>query len=74
MSPEGILEKLEGPALERPAGITPGPLNQGQHAVRYALVILSSIICTLAVVVRLASRYSLQKISVADVLIVGALV
>jgi hypothetical protein len=74
MSPEEIQVILEGPALDRPAGVAPGTLNQGEHTLGIALAIFTSILCTLAVVVRLASRTALKKVGIEDFLIFCALV
>jgi hypothetical protein len=74
MSPEELHNVLDGPALARPHGVAPGPLNQGNHAIGYALVILPALLCTVAVAARLASRFALKRVGIEDVLIVCALV
>ncbi|PVH99979.1 hypothetical protein DM02DRAFT_628904 [Periconia macrospinosa] len=73
MSPEETQLLLNGPALERPEGVVPGTLNEGEHTVGYAVVLFSSILCALAVMVRIASRAALKKAGIEDALIVCAL-
>lgn len=74
MTPEELQTVLDGPALARPDGVAPGPLNQGNHAIGYALVIFPALLCTIAVAARLASRFAMKRIGIEDILIVCALV
>lgn len=74
MTPDQLQMLLDGPALARPEGVAPGPLNQGNHALGYGIVITSCVLCGLAVAVRLTSRISMKKLRIEDFLIVCALV
>jgi hypothetical protein len=74
MSPEETQALLDGPALARPEGAALGMPNEGNHTLGYVLVILSAVLCTLSVAVRLVSRYSMKKIGIEDAFVVCALV
>jgi hypothetical protein len=74
MSPEEMQALLDGHALARPEGAALGEPNEGNHTLGYVLVILPAVLCTLSVVVRLVSRYSMKRFSIEDAFVVCALV
>jgi hypothetical protein len=48
--------------------------NEGNHTLGYVLVILSAVLCTLSVAVRLVSRYSMKEIDIEGAFVACALV
>lgn len=69
------LTDLDGPAIEPPAGTTPNfDVQDRHHAVGYLVVIFCSILATLAVILRLASRYHMGRFHIEDVFLVMGLV
>ncbi|KAI0465885.1 hypothetical protein F4859DRAFT_499545 [Xylaria cf. heliscus] len=65
---------LEGPALDPPPGVIPNFSNPGgSHSLGYAVCILTGALATLAVLLRLGSRYAMKKIQIEDVFLVSAL-
>ncbi|KAI0848450.1 hypothetical protein F5Y00DRAFT_262544 [Daldinia vernicosa] len=68
-------ELLNGPALEPPPNVIPDFSNPGgSHAVGYGLVLVGSIVSTIAIMIRLGSRFLLRKIGLDDAFMISAFV
>ena len=66
---------LDAPAMQPPLGVVPNFADPGgSQSIGYGIVIASSIISTVAVLVRLISSIALKKFLIEDVLMVAALV
>ncbi|KAG8157419.1 hypothetical protein KVR01_012803 [Diaporthe batatas] len=62
------LTDLDGPAIEPPDGVTPNfEIQNRHHAVGYFVLIFCAILSTLAVILRLASRYHIGRFHIEDV-------
>lgn len=65
------LTDLDGPAIAPPEGTTPNfDLQDRNHAIGYFVVIFCAILSTVAVVLRLASRYHLGRFYVEDIYLI----
>ncbi|KAH8721494.1 hypothetical protein GQ44DRAFT_829083 [Phaeosphaeriaceae sp. PMI808] len=73
MTPEELQELLNGPGLAPPAGVDPDFSAQGRHTLGYAILILTCVLSTLSVLVRLASRLAMKTVRLEDLLMVCAL-
>lgn len=66
---------LEGPALEPPPGVIPNFDDPGgSHAIGYFTLISCGILTTIAVILRLASRFAIGKINIEEFFLVSAFV
>ncbi|KAI0509382.1 hypothetical protein F5B22DRAFT_649011 [Xylaria bambusicola] len=67
-------ELLEGAALDPPPGLTSDFMNPGgSHSLGYGTIITGAVLSTLAVLLRLSSRYTLRKFHLEDAFLVIAL-
>ncbi len=70
-----LTDILEGPALDPPPGFVSNFSDPGgSHSLGYGVVILTGVLSTLAVLIRLASRYILRKVGIEDIFLVIGLV
>jgi len=76
LDPAFVAAILEMPSLDVPEGITPNFDNPpgGNRKLGYSVIILSAIISTFAVIIRISSRLVLKRVNIEDGLLVAALV
>ncbi|KAI1452812.1 hypothetical protein F4805DRAFT_445932 [Annulohypoxylon moriforme] len=64
---------LDGPSMEPPTGVIPNFDDTGNHATGYGIIILGSILATIAIVLRMSSRAILRRFRIEDALFISAL-
>lgn len=75
MSAEEKNRLLQGPALDPPANVTPNFDNPGgNHGVGYGIVILGAVLATIAVLMRIVTRWAIKKVYISDFLLFSAYV
>lgn len=73
-APSELQMLLDGPALDPPPGVVPNLDTDGNHTLGYAVVIVTAVLSTLAVLVRLTASLPMKRLGLEEFLVVCSLV